>query len=221
MINKLSILLGVFVSVASFADAASTISFSGTGARAIGFLNNSGTAVAGMKYGIIIDSGNNGFSPGDYGLFNFNNNSTSPFTTAVPLLAGGNSGDVYYTAASNNTTLLSVSASGADAGGAGAIASLSNVPTTTDLGLSGSVPFGIIWFDESTAGGPYYGFYTHSSFLLPAAGPSNAFTTPFTGTSGPGDAAKSASFSFSAVPEPSRMMLLGFGLVGLFFRRRR
>jgi hypothetical protein len=220
MIKKV-LLFTLFVSSISFSNAASTISFSGSGARAIGFLNGAGVAVAGMKYGILIDTQNNGFSPGSYDLFDFNNNPTSPFTTSVPLIGGGASGEVYYTAASNNTTLLSVSASGADAGGGGAIASLTNVPTTTELGLTGSIPFGIIWFDESTPSAPTYGFYTHSSFVLPAAGPSNAFTTPFTGTSGVGDAPKFANISFAAVPEPSRMMLLGFGLVGFFFRRRR
>lgn len=216
-----ALLLGLFLGSVSLANAASTLSFSGTGARAIGFLNNAGVAVAGMKYGILIDTQNNGFSAGSYDVFNFNNNPTSPFTTSVPLLSGGASGELYYTASSSNTTILSVGASGADAGGGGAIGSLLNVPTTGELGLSGNVPFGIIWFDESVPSTPTYGFYTHSSFLLPAAGPSNAFTTPFVGTSGEGDAPKLASFTFGAVPEPSRMMLLGFGLVGLFFRRRR
>lgn len=210
------------------ANASVTLSFSGTGARAIGFLNANGVAVTGMRYGIIIDSASDGlFSPGNYG--SFSNASTGATPINIPL-ASGFSNDYFYTSTSGNTTVASISASGADLGGAGAIGSLTFAPTQSELQaalpsvftLTSSYRFGIVWFDTTTnPSAPTYGFYTDSSFILPTSSGSVPFNTPFVGTSGPGDIAKSANIAFAAVPEPSRMILLGFGLVGVFLRRRR
>lgn len=231
MTLKKALAFGVVALFSTLAQATVTLSFSGTGARAIGFLDNGGAGVTGMRYGVVIDSGSDGlFASGNYASFNTAATVGAPVN--IGLIGGGFSNDYFYTAASGNTTVASIGASGADNGGAGAIGSLTGVPTQSELQAalpgvftgSSSYRFGIIWFDTSTAGGPYYGFYTDSSFVIPTAGPSVPFTTPFTGTSGPGDAPKSASFNFTGaapIPEPSRMMLLGFGLVGLITRRRR
>jgi hypothetical protein len=56
------------------------------------------------------------------------------------------------------------------------------------------------------------------AFVLPASGTSVSFASNFTGN----DAAKAANLQFTtAIPEPSRMMLLGLGVMGLGMRRRR
>lgn len=225
--NKILFLTSVFFGLAvSLANATVTLSFSGSGARAIGFLDSTGTAVSGLRYGIVIDSGTDGFASGSYATFN------TAATVGAPLnipLASGFSNDYFYTSSSGNTTVASISASGADAGGAGAIGSLTGAPTQSELQAalpavftgSSSYKFGIVWFDTAALGGTQYGFYTDSTFILPTAGPSVAFNTPFVGTNGSGDSAKSANIAFAAIPEPSRMMLLGLGLIGVFFRRRR
>jgi hypothetical protein len=235
MIKKCFSILVLTIGLSSFANAAATLSFSGTGARAIGFLDANGNAVTGMRYGILIDSGlssaPSAFASGSYGAFDTAATVGAGGVVNVPLQAGGFSGDYFYTASTGNTTVASITASGADSGGAGAIGVLTGAPTQSELQValpgvftpSSSYKFGIIWFDTTNVNGPSYGFYTDSTFILPTAGPSVPFNSPFVGTSGTGDGAKLANntFAAAAIPEPSRMMLLGFGLVGLFYRRRR
>lgn len=92
---------------------------------------------------------------------------------------------------------------------------------TVQFDLAGSVgtgdPLGLLWFSEgTTTAGSHFGFqvpqFSGSDMTVPNDGAnitSGVGTTPGRGT------------LVIGVPEPSRMMLLGLGLVGVFFRRRR
>ncbi len=217
---KLLLLAGV-LSCAATASATTTLRFSVTGTnRATGFSDHNGTAgVDGMRYGIVIDTSAtnglnaNGFQSGNYDVFD---NTVSGF-----LKVGGVTTDDYYHAGSTTTSL---GATGTDPGGSGGITSVVGAPNGTDgvfAGVSTSDPFALIWFESAVnANGSYYGLMTDASFQLPAGGSTVDFNAPFTGSTA--DPIKPASYQFgAAVPEPSRFLLAGLGLVGLVMRRRR
>ena len=197
-----------------------TIQFSTTSAKLTNIQNAAGTAAGGLNWGIIIDSNGNGFSEGG-----------SSYLGGFAMPSGGgtylsnSSGivtdDYFYRGSTNNTT--TASATGTDAG-TNLITTISSVPFGVNDITTGD-RYALIWFDTgaSTASGAKYGFLTDASalFAMPADGATVQFTSanssPFSGA----DPVRLASNTFAAVPEPSRMILLGFGLVGVFFRRRR
>lgn len=204
-----------------------TMQFSQTNvARATGFANNLGTPTNGMRWGIVIDSQGDGYSGGSYDVFDFN---TSAF-----LLVSGVPTDDYYVA--HPTSALTTTAtstptipSGTDPGGAGAIASMTNVAiaygSSSGGGTIGSTdPFAVIWFETAPANGSYYGMLPNLSgtadFRIPNDGDTVSYAAFFAGTSP--DPAKPANLQFGTpIPEPSRLMLLGLGALGIFARRRR
>lgn len=196
------------------ADATVTLQFGQTGvARASGFANNAGVATNGMRWGIIIDTSGNGFGAGSYDVFD---QGTNGFVNVNSLAT-----DDYFVTTGLSTN--SASATGSDSAvTAGAITQLSNIlGPTFPSGVNAGDAFRLIWFDGTPAAGSYYGMMSDASFLIPADGSTVSFASIFAGDSDP---IKSANLQFpgaAVVPEPSRMMLLGLGFLGLFFRRRR
>lgn len=190
-----------------------TLQFSQTGvARATGFANQAGAATNGMNWGVVIDSTGNGFS-GGYDVFS---------STASGFLSVGSvATDDYYVTTGLLTSTQS--ATGTDPGGVGGITSLANIFATYPTGVNAGDAFRIVWFDGTPTAGSYYGMMSDAGFVLPSDGNTTSFASIFNnGTSA--DPLKPANLQFpgaAPVPEPSRMMLLGFGLIGLFFRRRR
>lgn len=135
---------------------------------------------------------------------------------------GGVLSDDYYIAGA-----LTVDASsfypGGDFGGStpGSGSIIDNLIVSYPSGVTAGDAFALVWFDSnSTAVGAKYGLFTHASFVLPANdGGTYSYGTPFMGT----DPIRSASNTFAAsvIPEPSRALLLFFGMAGLMMRRRR
>lgn len=201
----------VAVVAASTLQATTTLQFSVSPNGATGFSNTAGVATDGMLWGILIDSGGNGFNQGSYDAFN---SGASGF-----LSVGGTLTDDYYFFTSTATSTLGAPFFAGVEAGAGGITSVSGVPSTGDgiTGVAGSDPFGLIWFESSNAlAGSKYGFFTTGTFLLPASGVSN-FSSVFAGA----DPNRSTTFTFSAVPEPSVCVLGMFGVAVVVFRRRR
>ncbi len=212
-----SILLALFALATSCAFADVTLQFSQISVgRASGFANSAGVATNGMRWGIVVSTVNAGFNGGAYDVFD---NTVSGF-----LKVGGVTTDDYYVYSGLSTA--AVGATGGDPGGAGGITTLNPVPFGGASGIGQGNPFNLIWFESAPADGTNYGMMSNALFVIPANGTGTSFAAaPGAGTGvfgGPtADPLKPANLSFAAVPEPSRMILLGFGLVGVFFRRRR
>lgn len=212
LFSLLFVALTAFATVNSYATV--TLQFGQTGvARASGFANNAGIATNGMRWGIVIDSSGNGFGAGSYDVLDQTSNGF--------LSVGSLASDDYYVTTGLSTN--SATATGSDSAvTAGAITQLTNIlGPTFPTGVTAGDAFRIIWFDGTPASGSYYGMMSDPTFVIPADGSTVSFANVFVGDSDP---IKSASLQFpgaSPVPEPSRLMLLGLGFFGLFFRRRR
>ncbi len=178
--------------------------------------NAAGVVTNGMQWGIIVDTGGDGFSNGaHYGAY------AAGVTTAGFLSSNGAATNDYYIP---GTTTVDATTSGYKEGngtipGNGSIlddltVNLGSVGATS---ISAGQSFALVWFATNTSGaGSSYGIVTDASFVLPADGASSVeFGAPFGGN----DATRPASFIIA--PEPSRLLLLAFGMVGLVMRRRR
>lgn len=217
--------IALLFSLAISAQADVTLQFSQISVgRATGFANSAGIATNGMAWGIVVSTTNSVFSGGSYDIFD-------PTLTGFLKINGVDTDDYYVT---SGLTTSSLGATGGDPGGAGGITTLNPVPFGGATGISQNDPFSIIWFETTPANNSKYGLLSNVGFVIPADGTGTSFAgitgTGTIGTSSYGvfggstaDPAKPANLTFSstAIPEPSRMMLLGFGLVGFFFRRRR
>ena len=187
-----------------------TLQFSQTGeARATGFADHNGTPTNGMSWGIIVDGSGNGFQAGNYDVFS---SSTSGFLSVAGLQT-----DDYFVASGLVTG--NQSATGTDPGGAGGITSLANAFASYPSGIGTGDAFRLVWFESAPTDGSYYGTFGDASFSLPSDGSTTSYASVFAGATA--DPAKPASHQFGAVPEPSRLLLLGMAMAGLIFRRRR
>lgn len=226
---KHSLCLSVLLAVCGLASSvyASTVAFmfsNGTSNVLSGFANSAGVATNGMRYGIVIDTAGNGFNAGAYTDFDTN---VGGFLSTLSGLT-----DDYFWSAVGNPPLdphssvdpsgltfdsTGFSEAGGGVGGAGTVSDILKVPFGVN-GITTNDVFQLIWFQSSTANaGDRYGMFSHSSFLIPGGG---AFEN-LSGNFGTTDPIKPANFTIQAIPEPSRAMLVGLGVLGMVFRRRR
>jgi hypothetical protein len=226
LFNLVAISLGLFA-VHSTSLATTTLTFSnGTIGRMSGFGNAAGTPTNGLHYGLLIDTAGNGFAHYSSTLdYNYFSRTASGFVSATNTTSGVSSiTDDYFYVPSALPSTNDGSAVGSETGTqVSTITSVAGAPNGTDgliPGVSTGDAFAIIWFAATPAEGSAFGIFTIPQFVLPASGTSVSFASNFTGN----DAAKAANLSFYTpvlIPEPSRVLLMGFSLVGLALRRRR
>ncbi len=189
--------------------------------RATGFANSDSVATNGMRWGIVVSTGTSGYNAG--AGFNAGTYDTFDINTSGFLSVGGVPTDDYYVAHPTSALTATSSATNGDPGGAGGILTINPVPFGGASSIAANNPFQIIWFEGAATAGAEYGMMGNSLFLIPGdTGVVSFASTVFGGSTA--DPIKPANLTFPGagpVPEPSRMMLLGFGLAGLFFRRRR
>lgn len=197
-----------------------TLRFGQTGvARATGFADASGSIATGLSWGIIVDSSGNGFADGSYNVFD---NTVGGFLSA----SGGNAAiaaDDYFVPSGLVTGAASATGTDSAVTG-GAITLMSSIFNSYPSGVGSGDAFKIVWFNSTPGAGTFYGTLGNTGatapFVLPSDGADQSYAAFFVGN----EPTKTTNLQFpgaAPIPEPSRMMLLGFGLVGLFFRRRR
>ena len=184
--------------------------------------NSSGAVTNGMRWGIVVDTNGNGFS----GLGTSYDAYVAGSNTAGFLNDGGAVTDDYFIP---GTLTLDASSLGLLEGdstlpGNGSIVDDLTIASALPFnGISTGDSFALIWFGSAgngSAAGDRYGFLGDPSFTIPVDGQAVSASTPFVGT----DPVRTASNTFqnpSLVPEPSRVMFLALGGLGLLMRRRR
>lgn len=107
----------------------------------------------------------------------------------------------------------------------------SNNMSNLDLTAYAGKQFGLLWFDTAVAAttnladGDKYGFVTDPTWFIPSVSGTYGFNTttstanPFLTNTAPGGT--TLTVGLAAIPEPSRTLLFGLGLLGLIAHRRR
>lgn len=210
-----STFLAILSFVSSSVFAAQTLQFNTAAGRATNFANAAGSTAAGLQYAIVVDTAGDGFDSvvlaQPYDIF------ASSVTTAQFLSVLGVATDDRYFAGALTVDSTPFGGEGAP----GTIANVSSVVYGGAGGIAAGQAFALFWLNDNTAndaGLDRYGFLNLPGMIMPAdAGGFTNFGGLFTGA----DPLRQANIVFGPVPEPSRMVLLGLGLVGMLFRRRR
>jgi hypothetical protein len=187
-----------------FATAApAAVSFTGNFSSNLKNSTNTANVPVGNRFVIIVDSALNGLGFGA---------STSGVATAGSLAVGQLFG---------GDEIIATGTIGSLAGRAAATV-VNNL--LLEVAPYAGKQFALVWFDTITnttaVDASNYGFFRDAGWIIPSAAGSYGFAasgSDFIQGTAPG----AATLSIGAVPEPSRMILLGFGLLGVFFRRRR
>jgi hypothetical protein len=226
---KTKLLLFILLA-SSFANAASTIAFSST----TDFATNWGGPVGGSGdgntaryvWGIIVDTGRNGFLDGSYVPgFSLNSASTTNNNAGTPValsVAAGVTDD--FLIMSGFSMNLTTNTTDSAVVGQNRITGLNSFSYA--LGMDGGDPYKIIWFNltsannnnpggTATAGLAYGTFAPASLSTIPADGTASISYAPaFDGV----DSLKT--MAFTVVPETSTSLLGAIGALALLRRRR-
>jgi len=210
--------IAILFGCASLTNASVTINFAQPIAGYIpsNLANAAGTITNGMQWGIIVDTAGNNFANSGLSYDAFGAN----VAVAGVLSANGALTDDYYVPGTFTVNASVLTENGGTVAGSGSIAEpISGISFSN--GISAGDAFALVWFStNSGVAGAKYGYFRDASFVIPADGSDSYFDAPFAGN----DPTRSASNTFAAVagiPEPSRVLLLGFGALGLMVRRRR
>lgn len=173
-----------------------------------GLQNSSGVATNGMKYGIVVDTGNSGFNAGSYLSFDITTN--GQFLSTI----SGISDDWFVFGGSLGTGKIPPTTAGVFGLGDGAIGQEDSIDFTN---LSAGDEFAVIWFPGATAAssGDDYGFFTDIGSTLNMVVPSDGTTD-----STPPEEISTRSVDFQVVPEPSYAVFGLLCFIALFARRR-
>lgn len=209
--------LAAFCLMAGTSYGASTLQISNpfAGSIASGFANAAGVPTNGMQWGIIVDTTGNGFS----GLGSSYDSMALGSTTNAFMSFGGLATDDYFVS-SGSVTADSSAALESNFTQAGGNGTIGNIAVNYLNGISQGDSFALIWFSSnSAADGARYGFLNIGQVMPADNLPAVDMSSPFAGA----DPARPASNTFGAVaiPEPSRLILLGLGFAGLIWRRKR
>ncbi|MEM1084261.1 MAG: PEP-CTERM sorting domain-containing protein [Verrucomicrobiota bacterium] len=200
---------------ASASAATVTLQMSQGVTNAVNFADQGGTPQAGLTWGIIVDSGNNGVD--------FANLLGATLSTTTDGIQLGGSDDYLFISGNLSGTLPNIPAFGAEANATGQLSNIAGI-TTEEPGtnpVAVGQPFLLVWFgtgvnqDSSLAGGESYGVVSDASFQIPAGGATVSYAAVFAANPDPVRPADQL-----VVPEPSVALLGGLGLLGLLRRRR-
>jgi hypothetical protein len=201
--------------------AVTTLQFSlpGTGVAG-GFANSAGVKTNGMLWGVVVSTNDSSFASSGTNYDPFDVTTGSQF-----LKVDGVTTDDFFVYRSGLATVNApneTAPGGVTSTGAGALTNINTVPFGSN-GIDGTDRYGIIWFETSLATeNAKYGFFTDSTssnFLIGGDNIQNK-AAYFNGP----DTLRSASNTFtsaSPIPEPSRVLFLGLGALGMMLRRRR
>ena len=218
ILGSFATLLAAFISL----PAAATVTLHFNDAYTTGLPNNlanaTGTVSNGMRWGIVVSTTDASFAGGGTSYDAFGAGSA----TAGFLSHNGVVTDDYYLPGTLTTdgSFLALGDGGTTAG-AGSI--VDDLAVSLTNGVSVNDLFALIWFGSAgngSAAGDKYGLFTSPSFIMGADGTDPVYGTPFAGN----DPVRTASNTFqnpSLVPEPSRVLFLALGSMGLLMRRRR
>ncbi len=223
MKQTLSRLLPVLVScIASVSTASTVIQFYEPYGAGIpdNLANSGGVPTNGMAWGIVVDTAGDGFalSGTQYDAY------TGGVGVAGFFSAGGSVTNDYFIPGQGTTVDASGLYAAGDAGdtpGNGSI--ITDLIVDYTNGVSTGDAFRLVWFQSNTSAGSKYGLLSDPSFTMVADQSGNSYSN-YAAAFGGNDPIRSASNTFqgvSPIPEPSRALLLGFGAMGMVFRRRR
>lgn len=213
--NKTIFATFALLGLASLANATVTLGFSTSSSKLTGLANAAGTITDGMIWGIVVDTAGDGFDSGAGSYDGFTIPAAGPANQTFLSVNSVATDDLFFR---DDASFLTATFGGTD-GGSGAVGTIDNIPYTNGISLGDS--FAIMWLATSTAAtGDDYGFLTNAGFTMPSdPGTYTGYAALFTGA----DAARPADQTFgpTGIPEPSRVVLLGLGALGIFARRRR
>jgi PEP-CTERM motif len=209
--NKLFAILAAALTLSALPLNAS-VSFSGVAAT--GIRDNSGVLIpVGSLVLMIADTGAAGFgSATDGSLVGGESLAENAFLVGDYIVQRNSSGNSFgVTQAPGTVTAENLTTS---------------IPTGT---VTPGTPFAVMWFTQAAATttailGENYGIVRDTGWLFPADGSAYTFTTSATPTSTQFRTVQNAGNAVNTigpVPEPSRLILLGLGGMGLLLRRRR
>lgn len=180
--------------------------------------NDVGTVSNGMRWGIVVSTTDASFAGGGTSYDAY----TAGSATAGFLSHNGAITDDYYIPGTLTAdgSFLAFGDGGTTAGGGSVVDDLSVSLTN---GVSVNDLFSLIWFGSAGNGsavGDKYGLFTSPSFVMGSDGTDPVYGAPFEGN----DPVRTASNTFQSptlAPEPSRVLFLALGGIGLLMRRRR
>lgn len=180
--------------------------------------NAAGSVSNGMRWGIVVSTTDGSFAGGGTSYDAY----TIGSATAGFLSHNGAVTDDYYIPGTFTAdgSFLAAGDGGVTAGNGSIV---DDLVVSLTSGVSVNDLFTLIWFGSAgngSAAGDKYGIFSSPSFVMTADGTDPIYGAAFEGN----DPIRSASNTFqssSPIPEPSRVLFLALGGMGLLMRRRR